>query len=43
MNLTINRVLAIAALILAILTLVVPGGFPFLTAAVICLAVALLV
>ena len=38
-----SRLLAIAALVLAILTLFVPGGFPFLTAAVICLAVALLI
>lgn len=36
-----NRMLAIAALILAILSLFM-GGFPFLAAAVICVALAML-
>jgi hypothetical protein len=42
MNLTVDRILVVVALVLAVLSLVV-GGFPFLTAAVICMAVAMLV
>ena len=42
MSLTTQKLLAIAALILAVLSLLA-GGFPFLTAACICLAVAWLI